>query len=205
MAVKNNDYRLAEFLLTMGWASKEELKAAVAKARTQKTNLSQVILKDLQITPELLQMYQRKFWQFNKPMLGQLLVTTVNGLKPIQVRNAVSTQVEEDKKIGEILIARGLITEEDLAGALAKQLDLECYTSVDDIQQSVVYRLPTKVINQFRVMPVMQLESSYVLGMVNPMDLAALDKASFYLGGSITRAVITDKIIRKIVPHGLVV
>lgn len=123
--------------------------------------------------------------------LGQMLLAS--GLvTEEQLNQGLMYQAETGARLGEALVSLGYLTEDQLAQMLASQQGLEF------IDLSQVYPNPTavnllteKFIRTRQVMPVDFRGNALVLAMVNPLDVVTIDDVSVLTGKRVIPAVTT--------------
>lgn len=118
---------------------------------------------------------------FGRP-LGEILRLTA-GLSEQKLNEALATQVEKGGRIGEVLVAMKAVTEEQVARALAAQLDLVFIDRIlpDEVNPEWVKQIPINFAKQARVLPLQLEGESVVLVVGDPLDTAALDHARMLL------------------------
>jgi len=101
-----------------------------------------------------------------------------------QLKEAVEEQKRTNRKIGEILIRRGFAKEEDIARALSEQLG---FTFVDlptyQIETEATQLIPKDSALRLQVIPIFKVGDSLNVAMTNPLDIATIDELSRLSGG----------------------
>lgn len=110
-----------------------------------------------------------------------------------QLEQALEAQKKSDKKIGEILVDLGYIEEAKLLSLLAIQLkipfvDLQEYK----LDPELVHVLPEFYARHFRAIVLKREDDGYLVGMVDPQDLVALDEISQILEKRIHLALVRE-------------
>jgi type IV pilus assembly protein PilB len=107
--------------------------------------------------------------------LGELLVEA-GLITQSQLEKALAQQASTGERLGHALVSMGLTTPDAIARAVADQLGIE-YINVAalTISDDVLTSLPEAVIRRHQVIPIREEENSLVLGMVDPLDVLALD------------------------------
>jgi type IV pilus assembly protein PilB len=113
--------------------------------------------------------------------LGALLVH--KGLITLEQLEATLSEAPPGSRIGELLVSRQLVDEEDIAKALADQYGqrfLELSSSPPDPE--VARLLPEQLARRYNAIPVRQLDNGLLLvAFVDPTDLQVLDELSMAL------------------------
>ncbi len=107
--------------------------------------------------------------------LGEILVEA-GLITKAQLEDALAQQNVSGERLGKVLVSMGLTTQDAIARAVADQLGLE-YVNVQGLTVSddVLTVLPENVIRRHQVIPIRIEDNTLVLGMVDPLDILALD------------------------------
>jgi type IV pilus assembly protein PilB len=107
--------------------------------------------------------------------LGELLVEAGLITRP-QLDQALQQQTATGDRLGKVLVAMGLATQDAIAKAVANQMGIE-YVNIQTltIADDVLTSLPETVIRRHQVIPIRVEDNVLVLGMVDPLDVVALD------------------------------
>ncbi len=124
--------------------------------------------------------------------LGELLVQ--GGIISAEQRDlALGEQKRSGKKLGQTLIALGLIEEEALLNFLANQLDIPFIDLTRyPLTRQVVTILPETHARRFRVIALEEKGESLLLGMADPLDLLAQDEIARVLKREIQPAIVRE-------------
>jgi type IV pilus assembly protein PilB len=97
-------------------------------------------------------------------------------ITPTQLEQALERQQESGDRLGRVLVAMGVATQDAIARAVANQLGIE-YVNIQTatISDEILTSLPENVIRRHQVVPVRVDDNTLVLGMVDPLDVLALD------------------------------
>lgn len=99
-----------------------------------------------------------------------------------QLENALASQKETHKKLGETLLDLGYLTEDEIARTLAKQLKLEMVILRGvQIDENIVKLVDNAMLRKYVMMPFEYSEGNMNvvrLAMADPMDMTALDDFS---------------------------
>jgi len=114
---------------------------------------------------------------FYNKRLGDILVLA--GLVTEQQLNwALEQQEQTYKRLGEILIEAGWVTEDDIAEARALQLDMSHVLLGDyPIDAEIVKLVPESVARTYKMVPVSGTDGRLAVAMANPLDVEAIDAA----------------------------
>ena len=107
--------------------------------------------------------------------LGKILVH-YKIITPEQLEEGLEIQKNSEKRIGEILIDLGRVTQDEINWVLGKQLDLP-YVQVNigsiDIQLSK--NISEDTLRKFKAIPIMELNDELVIAMADPTDEEAIE------------------------------
>ncbi|MDR7419651.1 MAG: type II secretion system ATPase GspE [Armatimonadota bacterium] len=107
--------------------------------------------------------------------LGEILVEA-GLITQEQLDRALQQQQATGDRLGKVLVTMGLASQDAIARAVANQLGIE-YVAIQtlNIPDDVLTSLPESVIRRHQVIPVRHEDNTLVLGMVDPLDVLALD------------------------------
>ena len=123
--------------------------------------------------------------------LGELLVEA-GAVDVAGLTRAIEEQSQSKERLGEVLLRLGLVSQKDISRALARQLALP-YVDLDDVvpQESALLALPEHLARQFQAVPLDLADGTLRLGMVDPLDVLAIDDVRRHTGYDIDVAVVT--------------
>jgi MSHA biogenesis protein MshE len=124
--------------------------------------------------------------------LGELLVAQ-GVLTPAQLESALNERKRSGRRLGRILVEDGIATEEAIAQALAVQLHIP-YLELDPQAVSpAVSRLLTEgQSRRFRAIPIDEAGSAIRVGMADPLDYQSYDEIQRLLGRHLDLVVVTE-------------
>ena len=107
--------------------------------------------------------------------LGEMLIH-YKIITPEQLKEGLKIQKNKEKRIGEILIDLGRVTQDEINWILGKQLNLP-YVQVNvgniDIQLSKNFSECT--LRKFKIVPMMELDDEMIIAMADPTDEEAIE------------------------------
>src|SRR2546428_2065387 len=129
--------------------------------------------------------------------LGDLLVA--EGLiTEAQLRQALAEQKGKTEKLGSILARLGFITEEQLIGFLSRQYGIPSITlSNIDVDAETLRLVPAPIARKYEVLPVKRIGGTLTLAMADPTDVFALDNVAFMTSLQILPLVASEVAIRE--------
>ena len=142
-------------------------------------------------------MAQVKLGQQMVRRLGDLLVA--EGLiTDAQLRQALSDQKGKTDKLGTVLVGLGFITEEQLIGFLSRQYGIPSITlSTLDIDAETLRLVPAHIAKKYEVLPVKRIGGTLTLAMSDPTNVFALDDVAFMTNLQILPVVAPQAAIRR--------
>ena len=128
--------------------------------------------------------------------LGEIL-RAVAGLSEAALEEALRAQADEGGRIGEVLVARKAVSADDVAKALALQLDLSYHAEValDAVDAELVRQVPINFAKQALILPLGLEGESVALLVADPLDTTMLDHARMLLQRNVSPHVATGAVI----------
>lgn len=128
--------------------------------------------------------------------LGELLLKE-RLVSEDQLEEAVEYKKKNGVPISSALTSLGIITEEEMAQALSRQLgypyvDLEQF----EVYPDVINLIPVEIAQKYRIMPIHRIRSFLTLAMVDPADIAAIEDIEFRTGLSVQPVVASETAIK---------
>lgn len=127
-----------------------------------------------------------------KVRLGEILVQQ-KLLSEEQLQFSLGEQKRTGRKLGRVFIENGFVTEEQISGALARQLNIP-YINLKffNINPDVVRLLPETQARRFRALALEDRGGALLVGMADPTDLFAYDEISRSIKRNIDLAVVNE-------------
>lgn len=96
-----------------------------------------------------------------------------------ELRRGLKYHKETGKLLGRCLVELGVIDEKSLIKALSEQMGVQ-YVSLKkyNVDPSVVQLVPPDFAHTYRIFPLFKIEDKLTVGMVNPLDVIAIDRLS---------------------------
>ncbi|MCI9074149.1 MAG: Flp pilus assembly complex ATPase component TadA [Lachnospiraceae bacterium] len=130
-----------------------------------------------------------------KLRLGDVLVNS-KAISNTQLLQALDLQKGSGKKLGEVLVEEGIVTEEQIAMALSTQLHIELIDlTAIAVSQDILNLIPVNVLKKNKIFPIEYADSMNVLrvAMADPMDMYAQDDISIITNCQVEPAVTTTR------------
>jgi type IV pilus assembly protein PilB len=142
-------------------------------------------------------MAQVKLGQQMVRRLGDLLVA--EGLITAdQLRQALGEQKGKADKLGSILVRQGSISEEQLIGFLSRQYGIPSITLANlDVDGDALRLVPAYIAKKYDVLPIKRIGGTLTLAMSDPTNVFALDDIAFMTNLQILPVVAPQAAIRR--------
>jgi type IV pilus assembly protein PilB len=142
-------------------------------------------------------MAHAKLGQPQARRLGDLLVA--EGLiTEDQLKQALAEQKGKSEKLGSIFARLGIITEEQLIGFLSRQYGIPSITlSNVDVDLETLRLVPAPIARKYEVLPIKRIGGTLTLAMSDPTNVFALDDVAFMTSLQILPVVAPQAAIRK--------
>lgn len=129
--------------------------------------------------------------------LGDILLEA-GKIQLAQLNRALETHRKTKRRLGEVLVSEGLITESEIADVLAQQLSLE-RVDLDKtfVQQDVARSIPKEVAQKYSAVPIFMRGDMLVVAMSDPLNMFAIDDICFITQKKIQPAVATKEQIER--------
>ncbi len=129
--------------------------------------------------------------------LGDLLIER-GIINQQQLEEALSFQKEKGGLIGESLVELGFAKEEEIAHALTAQYGFPFLSLGNyDINLEVISLIPGRMVRQYFLMPVDKVGNSLSIAMSNPLNVNAIEDVELLSGCSVQVFVTTSSDIKK--------
>jgi MSHA biogenesis protein MshE len=127
-----------------------------------------------------------------KIRLGDLLVQQ-KLISQEQLVEALAKQKQSGRKLGRVLVEHGFITEDEISGSIARQLQIP-YLDLRQVhvRPEIVRLLPEQLARRFRAIVLEQRENRVLVAMADPTDLFAFDEIINHLNREVELAVANE-------------
>ena len=132
-----------------------------------------------------------------KKMLGEMLVA--GGLiKEEQLKRALEEQKKRGGKVGEVLVGLGYISEHNIATFLGRQLHIP-YVEIEKelVDVDIVKMIPADIARRVAAIPLYKDREALVVAMADPLNIFGLDDIQKATGRDIRQVVATRTDIQK--------
>jgi type II secretion system protein E len=145
----------------------------------------------------MVEKWESKMVDNNARELGQILVAQ-NELDPDDLERALREHHKTGERIGTVLISMGLVSEETILRALAKQLAIP-YVRLSDVKipRDVIARVPAKIVTHYRLIPVAQNNGTLQVAVSDPLNMHTLDDLRLVLRCDVEPVISTSEDIEE--------
>ena len=117
-----------------------------------------------------------------------------------QLKSAIDEQRSSRKKIGTILIERGLLTPEQVAEILAEQLRIEFVDVREYVyDQSISDIIPKRMIERYNVLPLRKENNKLFVVTADPLDFQAIENIRLATGLTVVPCLGIEEEIKKVI------
>jgi type IV pilus assembly protein PilB len=108
-------------------------------------------------------------------LMGQILVES-GLITELQLQHALEQQKQTGERLGRVILAMGLASQDDIAAAVARQLGVD-FVNLSDIilDEAILLRVPEHLARRHHVIPISVENGAMGLGMEDPLDIVAAD------------------------------
>lgn len=139
-------------------------------------------------------------------LFGDWLVEQ-NIVTPEQLQEALNEQSKSGGRLGEVFARMEILSEEDVAKALASHLNTEFVTLEDtsDIDSEIARKIPETIASRFCLIAVGQRDNKVVVAIADPLNVVAIDTVTVKLKKQVKTVIASPKQIQRmidVVYHG---
>lgn len=114
-----------------------------------------------------------------------------------QLKKALEVQQKEGGNLGSNLIRLGYINEEKLTSFLSKQYGIPAINLLDyEIDPSVIKLIPSEVVRKYQVIPVMKTGAIVTIAIADPSNVFAVDDIRFMIGYNVETVIATESSLK---------
>lgn len=111
----------------------------------------------------------------NHQKLGEMLIF-YKIITPKQLEEGLKIKKNTEKRIGEILINLGRVTQDEINWVLGRQLNLPyVQVNIDNIDIQLSNNISENALRKFKAIPLMELNDQLVVAMADPTDEEAIE------------------------------
>lgn len=131
--------------------------------------------------------------QAHQPRIGDLLLA--RGLITTdQLRAALQEQERSGRRLGDILLAQGHVTSTDLVEVLSERLKIP-KVSIQALvaDPEVVNTIPLEMARKHRLLALFRVQGRLTVAMADPLDMVAIDEVRYKTGLTVNRVIATPE------------
>lgn len=115
-----------------------------------------------------------------------------------QLEALLQKQESSGKRLGEILVENEFITEDDLLEVMSERLKTPKIT-LDSliIDPQVIKTVPVELARRYTLLPVFRIGKTLTVAMSDPLNIIAIDELAYTTGCEIRRAIASERAIRE--------
>lgn len=187
--------KIGEILISSGLITKEQLEEALKEQKEKGGYLGQILINKGWVTQAE---FSRALTQWQPDLkrqdsLAEMLVRE-NIINAEQLNKAIAKTNVAKQPLGEVLVGLGFISQEGIAKALGRFLDIPCIKLSDyKITVEVAQLLPESIVRRNRLIPVKLEADTLYIAMSDPLNLAALEEVKLASKFQIRQMVATSK------------
>ena len=131
--------------------------------------------------------------------LGEILVDA-GLLTEDQLGQALDGQKKAGLKLGQYLVQEGWVKEDQLIDQISRQLNIEKYDPREyPIDQGLAYLIPFDTAQKYQIAPLKKKMNLLTIGMADPMDIEAIDYAEMLTNVEVTPVICSEKEINQMI------
>lgn len=129
--------------------------------------------------------------------IGDLLVEK-GYITPEILKAAMAEQAASGKRLGAVLVDRGLVTEDQLMETVSHRLGIpQVSLSLMVLPPHAVQRISVETARRYTVIPIFLIGNTLTLAMADPLNIIAIDEIKYQTGCEIKRAVCRSSEIKQ--------
>jgi type IV pilus assembly protein PilB len=123
-------------------------------------------------------------------------------ITPEQLEQSLQEQKVQKKRLGSLLISKGLLTEEDMNFVLSQQLDVPyVHLTLEMIDQQLIKIIPRETMERYEVLPLITEGKTLTLAMSDPTDIDAINEVAQFVNLEIKPALVKASSIRHVIEN----
>jgi type IV pilus assembly protein PilB len=188
--------KLGEILISQGMITNENLVLALQEHKRTGMSLGSVLVKLGYISEdELTSVLGAQIQLDQKKRIGEVLID--QGLiTPEQLNAGLEEQKKSKLQLGKCLVKLGFISEDKLVAVLSAQLDIQ-HVVLDNFtfNRTLVQLIPEDMAKRYKVIPLFEKDGVLTVAMADPTNLRTIDHIKFKTGKEIEPVIATEKSI----------
>ena len=195
MAQRRRRKKIGEILLAQGLITQEVLDQAMEEHKRSGTSLGTVLVQMGHITQETLESVLGLQLELTgqRKRLGEILVDQ-GFLTEDQIQQCLEEQKRSGKQIGKLFVEKGFIDEQKLLDVISAQIDVQRVILENlTLEPAIVKLVPQEMARSYKVIPVYERDNVLTVAMSDPSNLRTLDHIKFKTGRDVEPMLATEK------------
>jgi len=107
--------------------------------------------------------------------LGEILIR-YHIITPEQLEEGLIIQKKSEKRIGEILLKNGMVSQDEINWVLGKQLNIPyVQINTDNIDIQLSRNISEYTLRKFKALPMIEMNDELIIAMADPTDYEAIE------------------------------
>ncbi len=128
--------------------------------------------------------------------LGEILVQS-GILTDEQLQKALEKQKKTGKRLGEVLVDLHFTSEVEMAKTLGSQMGYQFVDAISSIDNDILLLVPESLVKKHGVIPLRLEGGTLIVAMADPLDFNTIQDLSFYCGFIIQPAIATPSLLKE--------
>ena len=184
MAQRRRRKKIGEILLAQGLITQDVLDQAMEEHKRSGTSLGTVLVQTGHITQETLESVLGLQLELTgqRKRLGEILVDQ-GFMTEAQIQECLEEQKRSGKQIGKLFIEKGYIDEQKLLDVISAQIDVQRVILENlTLDPAIVKLVPQEMARSYKVIPIYERDNVLTVAMADPSNLRTLDHIKFKTG-----------------------
>ncbi len=111
-----------------------------------------------------------------------------------QLKEALSSQQKTGKRLGQAIIDMGISTPDEILDALSRQMGIQKVDLYEEeIDLAIARLLSVEKIQQYRAIPMKEVDSTLLVAMVDPLNVIAIDDIRISTGKAVKPLITSEE------------
>jgi type IV pilus assembly protein PilB len=195
MAQRRRRKKIGEILLAQGLINQEVLDQAMEEHKRTGTSLGTVLVHMGHITQDTLESVLGLQLELSgqRKRIGEILVDQ-GFMTEAQITMALEEQKRSGKQLGKVLVEKGFIDENKLLDVISAQIDVQRVILENiNLDAAIVKLVPQEMARSYKVIPIFERDNVLTVAMADPTNLRTLDHIKFKTGHDVEPMIATEK------------
>lgn len=195
MAQRRRRKKIGEILLAQGLINQDVLDHAMEEHKRTGTSLGTVLVMMGHINQDTLESVLGLQLELSgqRKRLGEILVDQ-GFMTDAQIGQALDEQKRTGKQLGKVLVEKGFIEENKLLDVISAQIDVQRVILENiNLDPSIVKLVPQEMARSYKVVPIFERDNILTVAMADPSNLRTLDHIKFKTGRDVEPMLATEK------------